>query len=591
MRFLLLLFLFGASLVGLHLVLLYGFMPYSKLGPALDAANAAASLANVPWPVRHLAHNAADYAQLREVAFVLVIVGGLVLSYHFNVSRCEAKRLARDFRHAWLVLGQTWRLQSLAGRLGAVTALLAIAAVRSYYILHNPFNADELVTADYFVAPGPAVTAAFYLLPNNHILSSLMAWPLPHWLPAVQPDLLMRLPAFGLGLGGLIIGFAALIKLTSLRIAVLTTLFFQLSPMAVEYSTTARGYGPQTLCVQALLLASLVLLRGPVGHRLAWTVWVGASVAGFYLIPTFLYPFLGLGVGMLLAGRGRAGALLRRQVLVAGTGVVALAALLYLPVGWLTGWPLLMANPYVARVNSTIFWRNLFSYYLPITIVILYGRAIMGWALLGLLTLAPLAAVKWMPSTLRPSAWLAWAGAAAPLPMLIAQHVMPPARTVHYTVWLVILLVCILLETIATKRGRKLTALWALVGLVGGGYTMIRLTKQAHALAEAQVYDQSCQQAENWLSARHPQRILTTVPGYELYLIHRALAQGKHRPAVQFQNGWPPVRNAIPKVYDYLVLARAEAPPTRPTPFKARFYNRFFCVYQRLDDARRNAGP
>ncbi len=90
------------------------------------------------------------------------------------------------------------------------------------------------------------------------------------------------------------------------------------------------------LCVQAAVLATLVLQRGPADRRLAWTVWGSACLIGTYLIPTFLYPTVSLG-GVLLLARGQFGRLLRRQVLLLGCGTGVLVFLLYLPVGLLSG--------------------------------------------------------------------------------------------------------------------------------------------------------------------------------------------------------------------------------------------------------------
>lgn len=245
MHFLFILLLVGTLLVGLHLVLLYGFLPYATLGPALDAANHAAQLTAAPLPSQRLAHTAASYAHLRETACALAAAGFLGLAYWRRSARHEARRVARDARRAGRALVRNWSRQPWTARLGAVALLLAVAAVRTYFLLHNPFNANEEVTVDYFAAREPAVTAGFYLLPNNHVLYNLLAGALLRGSPGGIPDFLMRLPSFGLGLVGLFAGSAVLAHLTSLRVAALVTLLFQFSPMGVEYATTARGYGLQ----------------------------------------------------------------------------------------------------------------------------------------------------------------------------------------------------------------------------------------------------------------------------------------------------------------------------------------------------------
>lgn len=587
MRFLLVLLLMGLLLVGLHLVLLYGFLPYATLGPALDTANAAVEQANLSWPHQHLAHSAKNYTWLRTVAFGLAGFSVLALYFTRHHAKREVRRLAHDVRRALGKLRRSWQHQPRALRRGAVAGLLAVVALRTYVLLHNPFNPDEMVTADYFVATRAAVTAGFYLLPNNHVLQSLLVWPLLHWLPASAADIWMRLPVFGLGLVGLAVGFPVLAHLTSWRVATLTTLLFQLSPMAVEFATIARGYGPQVLCVQAGWLAALVLLRGPAGHRLAWAVWVASAVAGFYFIPTFLYPFAGSVIGLLVGARGRAGTLLRRQVVVASAVVGELAALLYLPVGLLTGWLLLFANPYVVSLTPAFFWGHLGSYYLPMLLVNFFGRAAMGWPLLGLLVLGPVAIIRWAPLSVRLAAWLAWASLLAPLPLLLAQRLMPPARTLHYTAWMTFFLTGLVLEVLASRRPSRGKTLWFLIAAVAAGYTLLRLARQpARSLAEAQRCDYLGQQAESWLRAQHPRRTFTSVPGYSLYLRHRALMAGLSFPSVEGPALLPGTsRDAL---FDYLVLYRTQPPPPwlKPRSYRAAFCNELLCVYRYVGDAR-----
>ncbi|TPG66038.1 hypothetical protein EAH73_11755 [Hymenobacter nivis] len=581
----LLLLLAGAGLVGLHLVLLYGGVPYGALAPALDAANAAAGLASAPWPAQPLAHNAPDYARLRAVAGGLLAAGALGLGFWRRAAGHEARRLAHDVRRAGRALAAGWRRTPGPARWAAGALLLAVAAVRTYLLAATPLNPDELVTLDYFVAPGPAVAAGFYLLPNNHVLHSLLVWPLLRGTPLEAPELLARLPVFGLGLVGLVVGFAGLARLTTWRVAALATLLFQFLPMGLEYAVTARGYGPQALCAQAAWLAALVLLRGPAGHRLAWAVWAGASGAGFYLIPTFLYPFAGSVAALVVLGRGRAAARRRRQALVAGAGVAVLAALLYLPVGWLTGWPLLLANPYVARLAPAFFWQHLLPYYVPVTVTLLYGRAVLGWPLLGLLALGPAAVRRWGAPAWRPAAWLAWAGAVAPVPLLLLQGVMPPGRTLYHTAWPALVLAGLALEAGARRWRGPGRAAWALAGALGLGHAGFRVAQQVRTQAVARRDDQSYRRVADWLAARPPGRVLVGVPGYDLYLAHQARRHRRPLPAMRGPDTRPGVRAGS---YDYLVLGRGEALPAwlAPRRYRPGLCTGPLCVYQRA-----GAGP
>ncbi|HEX8507567.1 MAG TPA: hypothetical protein VF630_19550, partial [Hymenobacter sp.] len=436
---------------------------------------------------------------------------------------------------------------------------------------------DEIVSIDYFVAPGPAVTAGFYLLPNNHLLQNLLAWPLLHYLPAGMPDLLLRLPVFALGLVGLGLGFLVLLHLTGWRVALLATLLFNFSPMALEYAVTARGYGLQALCVQAGLLATLVLLRGPGSHRLAWAVWVVACVAGLYLIPTFVYPFASLGIG-LVAAQGRHAHCLRWQVLAAGSAVAILACVLYLPVGWLTGWHLLLANPFVAARPATSYWHDIASYYFPATMLVLYGNAVFSWFLLFFLVGAVLM-LPYARASLKLLGWLSLIGLVAPMPLFLVQHVMPPGRTLHYTVWLTVLLLGVVTDTLSRLVPVRAAWVWSTVAVLGGGYTLFRLAAQANLLVAARHQEQSHWQAARGLAAQQPGSVLVAVPGFELYLSHRALMEHRPAPHLQVLNQTTPRRN-----YDFLVLPLASPPPAWLAwgRYKPLFCNGMLCVYRRV---------
>ena len=575
MRFLVFLLLIGLLLAGLHLVVLYGFLPYATLGPALDAANAAAQLAAAPQPPQHLAHSAASFALLRDVAFALTAAGIGGLAGGHRALGHEMRRLRHEARRAGQRLAQRLKRQSRGAWAGTVALLLTVVAVRVYFLLHNPFNADEQVSADYFTAPGAAVTAGFYLLPNNHVLYNLLAGAVLRLAPAGNPDVLMRLPALGLGLAALLEGFVGLAQLTGLRVAALATLVFQLSPMAVEYATVARGYGLQTGCVQAAALATFVLLRGPAYHRLAWAVWTAACLAGFYFIPTFVYAFAGLGAALLLGG-GRNGRQLRPQVLLAGAGVGALAAVLYLPVGWLSGWPLLLANPYVRPLGLGAVVQQ-FPHHWQLVAGGIYGSSALALPVLGLLALAPVAVMAWGRVAWRPVAWVAWVAAVAPWPLLVAQRVLPPARTLHYTAWLTCLLAALALHSVARRWPARATALWTLAFVLGAACAGARLANRFQILELTRREDRDWRQAEAWLATQPPRNVLTTVPGYEVFLTHRAWAQGRPRPAIQFV-----ARVPLAPGHEFLVLKPAEHPSAaddKAAHYRAALCNSSLCVY------------
>ena len=560
MRFLLLLLTCIALFMGLFLAGLYGFTPYSTMQAELTAANHAGWAAILPQPLPQLAHTAARYALLRGIVALAVGAAAVGLGCNRGSGRREARRLGQDIGRARQALGAYWRGLSGMEQGVAVAVLLLITTMRIWLWLHCAFNPDELVSSDYFVLPGPRVTASFYTLPNNHILYNLLSGPLQALTPTgVGSDLLLRLPSLVLALLATALTYAVLSRLTSFRAATFALCLIQLTPLGVEYTVSARGYGLQAACVHALFLAVLVLLRGPACHRLAWAVLVLASLAGFYLIPTFIYPFTSLGAALLVglglrrSGKGQAGV-----ALVAGAGVLLLTALLYLPVGLLSGWTALLANPYVARLSATHFWAEFGPYYLWTTIGTLLGNQRLTLPpLLLLLTVGPLLVRRWAPRHW-PVAALAWAGVLGPLPLLMLQQVFAPARTLHYVVLLVALLAGLALEALA-QRLRLPDRTAGLVLLLGlSGYAAYRLPRLALSLEPDRKYRAQAREAYQWIQQRQRQRVFTNSYGYHLYLRHLALAKRQQPLLVQLPIPGQAVRAAE---YELLLLARGQPLP------------------------------
>lgn len=579
MRYLLLLFTVVTLLAALYLAGLYGFTPYATMQAALAAANTQSWAAISPEPLPKLAHTAARYALLRGTIGV-VLSGALLSLWKLGKRRSwwEIQRLGRDITLAWRALRRFWRSLNRAEQWAAPSVLLLILGLRLWFLEQSAFNPDELVSSDYFVWPGARVTACFYALPNNHILYNLLGG-FMLWLgPAgSNPELLLRLPSLGLGLLGTGVVYAVLARLTSFRVATFLVCFMQLVPDAVTYSVTARGYGLQAICIYALFLAVLVLWRGPAYHRLAWTVAVIASVLGFYLIPTFIYSFLSLGVG-LFGGLvcQRRNRLQVVHILVAGAAVLLLTGFLYLPVGLLSGWPALLANPYVDRLTAAHFWTNFGPYYLWSTVGVLLGQqTVTVPALLVLISGGMVLIRRWAPAAWWPAAALAWAGLLGLLPLLVMQRVFAPPRAVHYVVFFVGLLGVLLFEAVVRRSSFPSYLAWLVMGLGLVAYAGYRMPHQTRSLMPDSALRVEAIQAYQWLRARHPRRILTDAYGYNLYLRHLALVRRQALLPIQLV-AQPPLVEAD----DYLMQTPGHPLPdwVQP-PYQLVYQHEYLLIY------------
>ncbi|GAA3987232.1 hypothetical protein [Hymenobacter antarcticus] len=565
MRYLLLLFTVTVLLAALYLAGLYAFTPYATMRAELEAANRQGWAAIAPFALPRLAHTAARYAVLRGT--IGVALGGAIVSLVAlgrRRIRREARCLGRDIKLVALALSSFW------GRLGrgeqwtAGVVLLLILGVRCWFQAHSAFNTDEAVSCDYFVWPGARVTASFYTLPNNHILYNLLGGSLLRLAPtAANPELLLRLPSLLLGFVGTGIAYAVLARLTSFRVATFSLAFMELAPETVVYNISARGYGLQTACVYALFLAVLVLRRGPALHRLAWTVAVAASVAGFYLIPTFIYPFLGLGLGLLAGVTGQPqGKLRAAHTLVGGGAILLVTGLLYLPVGLLSGWPALFTNPYVGRLTATHFWEYFGPYYLWGTVGVLLGsQLVMVPAFLLLVSGGLWLIRRWAPAAWWPAAALAWTTTLAPLPLMILQQVFAPPRTLHYVVFFVLLLAMLLFEAVVRRMRLAGRRAWLGLVLLLMAYAGYRLPGQARTLVADRAFRTQALHVDQWLRAQRPRRILTGSNGYNLYLRHLAIV--RRQPLLPV---WLVGENPATSPSDYFMLMRGRTLPAWVRP-------------------------
>ena len=450
-----------------------------------------------------------------------------------------------------------------------------VALARLYYAGWYPLNLDELASYDYSVLPGPAATASVYAYPNNHILANLLVGAVHGALPRAAPGLALRLLPTLAGLLALPVVAAGLLRYLRPAAVLLGLGLFWLSPLPVFYAVAGRGYAWALLATWAGLLAALVLaapapVPGP-RRRLAWAVFCGSAVGGLYAVPTHLYVVVALGAYLLgalgcQADRRRP---LRLLHLAAASAVVGVgAALLYAPVGAVSGWPALLANPYVTHAPGARYWVAI-GPFLTGTATELLGRA--GWSALAWTTLAVAAPLgllaRRLPARSRQLGWALYAQLTLWLPLTLTQHVYPPARTLLPVLLAFFLLLALLLQAAGfyayalafaagdgskagiagrlTRVGRQLSRLSRHRGLplaaaVLVGYGGYRLYREQRILGARRVEATALRQTYDWLR-RHPRRRIWVQPGgWVLVWHHYALAAGQPLlPLVQLEEARP----------------------------------------------------
>jgi hypothetical protein len=519
------------------------------------------------------------------VAGLLGLLGLLVLNRQLELGRAllQEINLARQRCASWL------RRQPKAETYGAAALLALVMAVRLWYLIAYPLSTDELASYDFFVQRGPLTVSSYYPIPNNHIFYNLLAWPLAATgLPAL---LAMRLPGLLLGLGGTVLGYVLLARLAGSRLALATHGLVGLAPLWVYYAVAGRGYFLQICLLQLGFFAAIELLRiGSRYVRLAWVAFGISSVLGLYLVPSYAYPLVSLGVGL---GVGFAwqrrwpaiGHLLLAALLIGG-----LTGVLYAPVGAVSGWDRLLNNPYVAAKTPTQFWPT-YRAFLYETAATLFGPnlRVSGPAWMGLALGGGLFSAFWLKKS-RPPQFIAAQLAAAllliPLVLMMIQRVYAPTRVLLYLSYFGYLLVALWLQRLPWSKYIRATwqtplLLLAVVG-IGGGRLYENRT-QALALRHE---TQQVQAAYQWLRAQpgpagRPKRIWLHAIIHELFFLYyeqQAPANQRDRLASQ-------PAEMVTGGYDYLVIGRrsedrnlALPPPT----YRARYHDDLVTIYQQI---------
>jgi hypothetical protein len=451
-----------------------------------------------------------------------------------------APRLAAALARPWQQLRPAQ--QGLAGVL-----VLVAAAVRVYYAGYYPLSLDEIASYDYWVLPGAAVTTSYYPFPNNHILPNLLVGLVHSLLPTAPPRLALRLLPTLLGLLTLPVVYALAVRYLRFGVATLGLGLYWLSPLAAYYAVAGRGYAWALVAALAGLFATLELLRPGVRRlvrQLAWATFGLSAALGLYAVPTHLFVLLGLGLSLLVGfGRGPArGRAVRLAHLVGATlGITLVAVVLYAPIGAVSGWPALLANPYVARLAGPEFRASVGPFLVGTAAELLGQRGLSAAAYVLVLVLAPVALWRgWLPAPIRRLGWLLYAQLGLWLPVVLVQQVLPPARTLLIVLLAFFLLVALLLQVAwayrPRLRGRKsglglvpgtpglrLVAL----GLVLATYGGYRLRREQVIITQQTRQQVALRQAYAWLRTQPLRRVWVEPRAYALFWQHYALSAGQ----------------------------------------------------------------
>lgn len=218
---------------------------------------------------------------------------------------------------------------AVTGRLRASSRGVGILIAASYAILgsilcwtrltglNRSYWHDEIVTVADYVRAGPREILAGPYIPNNHELFSLLAWATSSVVG--ESEIAVRLWSVVPFILGVILVTAWLhIRMDPLS-GLLFVFFATLSPLLLDLSRQARGYGLAFLAMSVLIVAALEADRS----KRDWTIvaFCVAGLVGTWTLPNFGVAFVATGAALLTDPRLR-----RRAAVGLGASIVAIGA-------------------------------------------------------------------------------------------------------------------------------------------------------------------------------------------------------------------------------------------------------------------------
>jgi hypothetical protein len=199
------------------------------------------------------------------------------------------------------VSGRPDRVRRQVAAYATVAAYAALLAMLVWSRLSNLSQGlwhDEIFTVEHFVRGGPSAIFGDYL-PNDHMLFSLLAW----LAQLVSPtEVVLRLPSVVPFIAGALIATVWLDRRIGRATAIVYFGLVTASPLLLDLSWQARGYGLAFLAMSVLLVAADESARD--GARWKLVAFSGAGVVGTLTLPIFGAVFAATALALAIVVRG-----------------------------------------------------------------------------------------------------------------------------------------------------------------------------------------------------------------------------------------------------------------------------------------------
>jgi hypothetical protein len=199
---------------------------------------------------------------------------------------------------------------------GAYVALGALLCWSRLVGLGRSYASDELMTVRDFVRAGPREILTGSYIPNNHELFSLLGWATTQLVG--ESEIALRLWSVIPFLAGVALVTAWLHVRMGALSGILFLFFCTASPLLLDITRQARGYGLAFLAMAVLIVSALEAERTKRGSLIA--LFCAAGVVGTWTLPHFGIAFLATALVLIAMPELR-----RATTLALGPAVLAIA--------------------------------------------------------------------------------------------------------------------------------------------------------------------------------------------------------------------------------------------------------------------------
>ncbi len=213
-----------------------------------------------------------------------------------------------------------------------------------YLCITFPVTVDEAYNYLYFSSKGFFAVIGYYSNPyNNHILNTLSNY-FMLFIPWVNDLILIRIPSIVFNLLTLFFAYNLAREYSSKKIALIFISLVAVLYYCLLYAFLARGYSLMNLCFILMSYAAIKIILQ--NKKIHWVYFSIAAIAGFYVMPSFLYQFLTINFLILLF---KPKAIVSQ--LKSGVTILVSVFVLYLPIIIINGSDALFNNTIIKSIG------------------------------------------------------------------------------------------------------------------------------------------------------------------------------------------------------------------------------------------------